>query len=986
MTTRRLACVALSALLALGCERESASPTPDAGSSTPFSEIPFPALGPSDYEVDARVGFPLAKRHLLVAFNERATEAGAQQLIAASGATLVGALGAARIVMIRLPEGTTTAARLALVTRLQQDPTVASVTEDLLLGPTYLPPHPQAMDPAWDWSNLNASAGTHAVRAMGMPIAWNLKPRLEAMAAQRRVRVGVIDVAFKRHADLDGVLTILSGAFPDNHEMNHATAVAGIIGASWNGRFTDGLSPWVSIYGAGFETPLPSLWTWLTTSDVSTLPASFAQGLASAWTLVRTQRPRLVNLSLGFNFYDTCYAAAPPLTNGRRCDPRQGSTRWGVAAADSSCDGETVRNRIVSSGMVFHQLVNAANATSPVMFFAAAGNDSGPSNGDNWCAARPPRAHGLGLFPAELASPFTAAGITHRNPHVIVVEAVRPNLDMRGGVSRAFYSNVGGHLLAPGDGVSTLAGGGGESTYLRGFNGTSSATPHATGAAAWLLALNPRLTNAELRALLLSHEGDPIADTPTRARLYLPSAIGRMSVDLGDGVTANGASLLADMDDGTPLGFSVRRFDDNGALLGLHDAPRVYSDTHVGMPDFRYLRNSALVQAGLPGPMCASGSRTCDLNHNGRFTTQIEGERHGLAELVQLPLDDTTVAASMNLAALMRAWQGSMHQTNWRADELPGLLNSADYEVFAGEFLRRTGAEAVVVTLDGAATPNGPARRDPYTEVRVEAARTILTAPVRMSVQVQVRVVGGMHAGRTISAQLPGIIQPGQHVPLVLNPCALEPGALVGLLDPFNPSCMPGSDGGAPTDASIPDAGPPPPSSCQDLERGTEPYVCFTLSGGPLPTSYNVRYGWVPPAAFSGYFNSATGRSLLRMTWRIRVNGADEQVNVELTVPGNGAGAESWRPDVVGSGPTITFSDPAITTGSSVVREFVPHSVMSGMSLGGSTAINRFGAPGAMIEGTFSGAGAVMQRRPTEEDFEPVTLNGSFRVPRTPDR
>lgn len=999
----------LGAIAACGGRGGGASAEGEAGGAEaargPFAELPFPTLGDADYEVDPEVGIELARSHVLVTIAEGAGAAEVEAAVAATKGEIVGALGPAGVILVRLPGEVVGAARHAAVEALRAHPAVRAASLDLRVGPTLLPPEARGTS-GWDWSRQSGARRFWSLAAMGMPVAWNLKPILdEDDASVRKVTVAISDVALQAHPDLVPERIFGGGGgttpyVPSDVFSYHATSVAGVIGARWDGRFADGISPNVRMIVGDAHTGR--------SADGAAGAKSLAETVAAAWRATQSEfAPRLLNLSLGMNYYRVCYAVKG---RSRRCDPRIGAdpadaARWGAPVPDADCKGQVVRAVLAAHAEAFSRVVDRAQARGPLLVVAAAGNDSEPDAGDP-CATR--QRSGLGPFPAELSSPFSWAGLRLGNPNILVAEVVIETGDMRGPLTRASYSNIDGHILAPGDNITGLAGGQADAT-MAWFSGTSSAAPHVTGAAAYLLNLNPGLDNATLRGLLLAQEGTAVAGTRTTKRLYVPAAIERMRVRMpgGGGRTEPGDRLLADMDDGSRDGFTRLERDDLGAVRGPYRERRIFKErpTRIDMADFRYYRDSAiLLEENLS---CAADMPACDLNGDGRFdvcdasgedTTLLALERFPRAQLVpRLGEGETLLRSAEALVPIYRLWDGDPVQ-GWRAEDLPGLMTSSDYEFYPQAFMSEAGARALRVTLLGAVSPAGaPTRTDPYTDREI-TGRTVWTAPLHAGVRLRVRIVGGSMDGRELESDLPDL-SAGRHAHVILNPCALREGSPAPLTidqvrsceDGLPPAAIRVEGGGPPRSRGGPvggetggeAGGAPAPDSCEALARGGAPYACFRLTAEGYDSGQVMIVE--PPAKdaglYHGYYNRTYDNWPLKLQGRAAVRGSLEDVYVTLMFWGRESRSEAWNPNQEGNN---DFSLHFTTTDFPNSRKLREFQVAYGP--GGQNLATRVDAVGGFIEGTFEGQGHLFVNVGEERERRPgAAIRGSFRVRRGPD-
>ena len=113
---------------------------------------------------------------------------------------------------------------------------------------------------------------------------------------------------------------------------------------------------------------------------------------------------------------------------------------------------------------------------------------------------------------AETAGPAHRAALVLNSPNMIVVEAVELDSSLLEGARRASYSNVDGQVSAPGSAVLSTIGNNGYASR----DGTSMAAPHVAGLAAYLLAIDPALSNRQL-VQLLTENAVPVASNDGHA-------------------------------------------------------------------------------------------------------------------------------------------------------------------------------------------------------------------------------------------------------------------------------------------------------------------------------------------------------------------------------------------------------------------------------------------------------------------------------------
>lgn len=743
-----------------------------------LEDIPFAPIGPGEFAEHPRLKIRLGSRHLLVMFKDGRDDAAIRGAVARADVALTGLDRAIGLATVQIAAGAGFERLEAAFKALSDDPAVASVSYDLPTGPTWAPPPLGGTVDNIDWNWATSGSRNWGLKAIGAPSAWNLLPALRWLHARegRRVVVGVIDQWFAAHPDVAGVLTTDASHNPTHvarTDLFHGSFVAGIIGALWNGYYTDGIvpQPLVQLHGVASaqEGDAPDNWV-----------ESVGAEIIAATRLIERQRPRVVNLSLGFNWSSVCFQEG-------LCDPRE---RGRVDYA-TDCDDVEVRFVILQSARLWRDYTASVNRVRPVLFVVAAGNDSGrvptpyfDCHQEGHVGRRP----GLGDFPATLASPMNHAALALGDPHTLVVGATDPHDDARDGAVISLFSDSGAQVHAPGARVGGLVGGGANSQW-HGGDGTSFAAPFVTGAAAYLLLLDPGLDNAALISRLTSIRA-PLTDPRTRAVttapvLHLGAMVAASDVVLPGGRRVSALKLMADLDDGTPDGFSREPVSQPGG-------DKDYGAPRVDMRDFRAWRDAYHIKHGVP-VACPGGVPACDLNGDTVTGVPPEMEPWPRAALTRAAVDDAS------LTLLQSVWDGDERQPV-PAAELPAWVRSADLRIDAGAFMLRAaseGADAVLVTLGGEPLGGGPRPSGAGTrDLRVHAQPpAILTTPYLRGPSIAVQAVrGDAPIGRVYSAELPRDLNLSEDVPLVLNPCVWDKDD-VGLLDAFTGVCDDDHDG-----------------------------------------------------------------------------------------------------------------------------------------------------------------------------------------------
>ncbi|MFP5246006.1 MAG: S8 family serine peptidase [Thermoanaerobaculia bacterium] len=352
------------------------------------------------------------------------------------------------------------------ILRLNRHPEVIAASQNVLIGGEIVPKAGDLTFPlfCWEWHN-DACSGIRGAKRLRLPSAWNVMSAIERRNGPP-IRVAVLDEGFAPHTDLK-YMSICSPI----SEL-HGTQVLGVIAAEWgNGKGIDGVTPFADVLACA----------------PGRLAARTPRGMAVVmsrvlWTfhqLVATRRPRVVNISLGYN--------------------------W-VAGFDDAMAGDAradVRLLVRAHGLYARSLMRFF---PDVIAVSAAGNE----------CTRNKCAHDPCQHQAKWSNPFNWAALENegtRSPNVFVVDSIDA------GTQLSTFSCRGGHIGAPGEGVMTTMiepQNEMEANHLAPYgadSGTSRAAPAVTGIVAFLLAYTPGLSPREIaNALQIGANPRPIAD------------------------------------------------------------------------------------------------------------------------------------------------------------------------------------------------------------------------------------------------------------------------------------------------------------------------------------------------------------------------------------------------------------------------------------------------------------------------------------------
>ncbi|MCO6436659.1 MAG: S8 family serine peptidase [Phycisphaerae bacterium] len=627
----------------------------DAPASEAIPQISNPGIEPT-YSTDYPdlPGMEISHDTLHIVFTLDTTVAEANAIIQGLNAEIIfglpGKAGKVEGVMsLRLP--TRSHAELVpILESLSQNPNVKHVVPDTRVDETLVPQPNEGIPAAWTWDSTQGD-GNWGLKRCRVPQMWNMLAAINKTGSS--TVTGVFDVGFAPHPDLNCAQDLTPTAMPSPSSADHGTHVAGTIGAAYNnGAGVDGVDPAADLI-------------------------VYRRGSLTSFCDMLEQRPdiRVVNVSLGYNWYK------------QNIDPNNNL----VAQATAS-----------TAGAIFDAMIDAIELQQDApLVVVSAGNESNKN--------------GAGAVEARHSSLYANAGLEHGNEHILVVEALDDTPGSTGDTSLSSFSSINGNISAPGRGIWSTVGPDSVDfdTAYGSKNGTSMATPHVAGLVGFLLAVEPDLTNAQIRELLLANSVPAFGGASNRIDAWATM----MDIDRvmeGDEVLR----MWLDIDDGTPDG-NQRTDIADGTVFDDEDADNDggIGDGEIDMSDFRRWRDW-LLQVEDPGGLALDGTTDHfkkDVNGDGDVGSAADesiyprGDFNGDGVLDRDSLSYVPGAINDSVTDL-GVLQSRFDDDRYDAADLPGLVESADLEISAAQCFEAEGSVRVTSSVRLAGMPAEPER------------------------------------------------------------------------------------------------------------------------------------------------------------------------------------------------------------------------------------------------------------------------------------
>jgi hypothetical protein len=398
-----------------------------------------------------------------------------------------------------------------IIQNLRREPIVANATVDSAASPRVIPKASDTKFTAddgavhrWSWTinpppatsvtDLVAANrpqtpdGNWGLKAIRMPPVWTIVQNYRAAKRNAvRPKLGLIDTGFAKHTDLS--MNLLPSPNVETQDGSMATASVGIPCERAHGNHIAGVVAGTFGNGIGVDGAIPD-------ANVDAVPVTDILVDESAVDISRDRTPERLGqqLSLRFAYFSLVLQAVQSYVvteDAKNSGLRVVNISMGFNIGkliELGWDADEVKNAVKAMLQAQAQMVAGAviKYEDSILFVVAAGNDSEYSPTPHEAKWGSPLAW---LAKGELQP------IYRRPKNILVVEAV----DRTG--QRAIFSNVAGHVAAPGvDILSTLSDG--DTPYFL-CHGTSQAAPHAAAVATLMFELSPTKKPAEIIDIMI---------------------------------------------------------------------------------------------------------------------------------------------------------------------------------------------------------------------------------------------------------------------------------------------------------------------------------------------------------------------------------------------------------------------------------------------------------------------------------------------------
>ena len=601
---------------------------------------------PGDYSTDhpELSGMYVSFNTIMMTFELGTTVQEGNIILASLNAAITGGIkgvvGQARgILFLRLPTANHPELEDTLASLIARS-SVRVAVQDMLVGVSAIPQANGGFPAGWTWEST-PGGGNWGLERIRVPQMWNLNEAVRKKGWT--AAVGVVDVGFfDSHIDLQ-YTTLSPGVI-----RAHGTHVAGIIGATFdNAHGIDGINPFARM------TVLAPKFTGFP-GPVFDQFASLGQLEISGLVKLLTDHPevRVINVSLGYNWN----SATPPIEPDLTPKARLLSYQQGEILADA------LRRLSLWQPL-------------PIICVAAGNESSAAMNND-----------------AVYSSPMANAGIAQGIQEIIVVENVQNSPGTgSGNATRAISSCINGHISAPGTAILSTSLG---PAYYEELSGTSMASPHVAGVASYMLCVDPTLSTAEVRDILMANS----LDVGGGARNRIDAWASVVDIDMVKS-NDNVLRMMCDIDDGTPDGNQRVTYDGKKFLDNDADGDQGVGDGDIDMSDFRcwrdrFLLTQTAVDIDLDGD---HDHFKKDVNKNGVVEDPAgesvfpRGDFNGDGMIDELSKRYVPGAVGREVTDL-EVLQSVFSDPDRDSSELPGLLYSADYQIDARELLKTSAA------------------------------------------------------------------------------------------------------------------------------------------------------------------------------------------------------------------------------------------------------------------------------------------------------